>query len=53
MIITVSKKTLHLVLPYIGGMQSLLRLKTKIKKLFKDRLPSGKLEIIFRSTKRM
>ena len=48
MITTVPEKTLSLVLSYLG-MQS-LRVKTKIEKLFKDQLPSGKLEIIFRST---
>ena len=44
MITTVPEKTLSLVLSYLG-MQS-LRVKTKIEKLFKDQLPSGKLEII-------
>lgn len=48
MITTVPEKTLSLVLSYLG-IQS-LRVKTKIEKLFKDQLPSGKLEIIFRST---
>ena len=51
MITTVPRKTLFLVLPYIATQS--LRLKTKIKELFKDQLPSGKLEITFKSTQRM
>ena len=51
MITTVPKKTLLLVLRYIATQS--LRLKTKIKELFKDHLPSGKLEITFNTTQRM
>ena len=41
-ITTVPKKTLRLVLPYLGTQS--LRLKKRLKKLFKEQLPSGKLE---------
>ena len=50
-ITTVSKKTLRLVLPYLGAQS--LRLKKKINKLFKEQLPSGKLEIVFETAQRM
>ena len=38
-------------LPYLGRQS--LRLKKKLYKLSKEQLPSGKLEIVFRSTQRM
>ena len=47
-IITVPKTTLRLVLPYLGTQS--LRLK---KKLFKEQLISGNIEIVFGTTKRM
>ena len=50
-ITTVPKKTLHLILPYLETQS--LRLKKKLNKLFKEQLPSGKLEIVFRTTQRM
>ena len=50
-ITTVPKKTLRLLLPYLGTQS--LRLKKKLNKLSKEQLPSGKLEIVFRSTQRM
>ena len=50
-ITTVPKKTLRLVLPYLGTQS--LRLKKKLNKLFKEQLPSGKLEIVFKTTQRM
>ena len=50
-ITTVSKKTEPLVLPYLGTQS--LRLKKKLNKLFKEQLPSGKLEIVFKTTQRM
>ena len=50
-ITTVSKKTLRLVLPYLGTQS--LRLKKRLNKLFKEQLPSGKLEMVFRTTQRM
>ena len=46
MITTVPKMKSHLALPYISTQS--LRLKTKINKLFKDQLPSGKFQIIFK-----
>ena len=42
-ITTVPKKTLRLVLPYLGTQS--LSLKKKLNKLFKEQLPSGKLEM--------
>ena len=48
---TVPKKTLRLVLPYLGTQS--LRLKKKLNKLFKEQLSSGKLEVVFRTTQRM
>ena len=52
-ITTVPKKTIRLVLRYLYlGTQS-LRLKKRLNKLFKELLPSGKLEIVFRATQRM
>ena len=48
---TFSKKTLRLVLPYLGTQS--LRLKKRLNKLFKEQLPSGKLEMVFRTTQRM
>ena len=45
-ITTFSKKTLRLVLPYLGRNK-------RLNKLFKKQLPSGKLEIVFRTTQRM
>ena len=50
-ITTVSKKSLHLVLPYLGTQSS--RMKKKLNKLFKEQLPSGKLEIVFKTTQRI
>ena len=50
-ITTVPKKTLHLVLPYLGTQS--LRLKKRLHKLFKEQLPSGKLEMVFRTTQRI
>ena len=50
-ITTVSKKTLRLVLPYLGTQS--LRLKKNLNKLFKEQLPSGKLEFVFKTTQRM
>ena len=50
-ITTVPKKTLRLVLPYLGTQS--LRLKKKLNKLFKEQLSSGKLEVVFRTTQRM
>ena len=50
-ITTVSKKTLRLVLPYLGTQS--LRLKKKLNKLLKEQLKSGKLEIVLKTTKRM
>ena len=50
-ITTVPKKTLPLVLPYLGTQS--LRLKKKLDKLLKEELPSGKLEMVFRTTQRM
>ena len=50
-ITAVSKETLRLVLPYLGTQS--LRLKKKLNKLFKEQLPYGKLEIVFRTTQRM
>ena len=50
-ITTVPKKTLRLVLPYLGTQS--LSLKKKLNKLFKEQLPSGKLEIVFRTAQRM
>ena len=44
-ITTVFKKTLRLVLTHLGT--QFLRLKKKLHKLFKQQLPSGKLEICF------
>ena len=40
-----------MVLPYLGSHS--LRLKKRLNKLLKEQLPSGKLEIIFRTTQRM
>ena len=48
-ITTVAKKTQRLVLPYLGTQS--LRLKRKLNKLFKEQLPSGKLEIVFKLPK--
>ena len=45
------KKTLHLVLAYVVT-QSLI-LKRKLNKLFKEQLPSGKFEIVFRTIQGM
>ena len=45
-ITTASKKTLRLVLPYLGRNK-------RLNKLFKKQLPSGKLEIVFKTTQRM
>ena len=50
-ITTVAKKTLRLILPYLGTQS--LRLKKNLNKLFKEQLPSGKLEMVFRTTQRM
>ena len=50
-ITTVPKNILCLVLPYLGT-QSLRRQK-KLNKLFKEQLPSRKLEIVFRTNKKM
>ena len=50
-ITTVPKKTLRLVLLYLGTQS--LSLKKKLNKLFKEQLPSGKLEIVFRTAQRM
>ena len=50
-ITTVPKKILRFVLPS-SGTQS-LRLKKRLNKLFKEQLPSGKLEMAFRTTQRM
>ena len=50
-ITTVPKKKLRLVLLYLGTQS--LSLKKKLNKLFKEQLSSGKLEIIFRITRRM
>ena len=50
-IATVPKNTLCLVLPYLETQS--LRLQEKLNKLFKEQLPSGKLEIIFRTTQKM
>ena len=47
----VSKKTLRLVLPYLGTQS--LRLNKKLNKLFKEYFPSGKLEIAFKTSQRM
>ena len=50
-ITTVPKKTLRLVLPYLRTQS--LRLKKRLKKLFKEQLPSGKLEMVFKTTQRV
>ena len=50
-ITTVPKKTLRLVLRYLRTQS--FRLKEKINRFFKEQLPSGKLEIVFRTTQRM
>ena len=50
-ITTVPKKTLRLVLPYLGTQS--LRLKKIFDLLLKEELPSGKLEMVFRTTQRM
>ena len=50
-ITTVPKKTLSLVFPYLGTQS--VSLKKKLNKLFKEQLPSGKLEIVFRTAQRM
>ena len=50
-ITTVAKKTLRLILPYLGTQS--LRLKKNLNKLFKEQLPSGKLEMVFKTTQRM
>ena len=50
-ITTVPKKTLRLVLPYLGTQS--LSLKKKLNKLFKEQLRSGKLEIVFRTAQRL
>ena len=50
-ITTVPKKILRLVLPSLGTQS--LRLKKRLNKLFKEQLPSGKLEMVFRTTQRM
>ena len=50
-ITTVAKKTLLLILPYLGTQS--LKLKKNLNKLFKEQLPSGKLEMVFRTTQRM
>ena len=48
-ITTVIKIILCLVLSSLGTQS--LKLKKKLNKLFKEQLPSGKLEIVFRTTK--
>ena len=48
---TVPKKTLRFVLPYLGT--QFLRVKKKLNNLFKEQLTSGKLEVVFRTTRRM
>ena len=50
-ITTISRKALHLVLPYLGTQS--LKLKKNLNKLFKEQLPSAKLEIVFRTTQRI
>ena len=50
-ITTVPKKTLRLVLPYLGTQS--LKLKKIFDLLLKEELPSGKLEMVFRTTQRM
>ena len=50
-ITTVPKKTLRLVLPYLGTQP--FRLRKQLNNLFKEQLPSGKLEIVFRTIQRM
>ena len=50
-ITTVAKKTLLLILPYLGTQS--LKLKKNLNKLFKEQLPPGKLEMVFRTTQRM
>ena len=45
---TVPKSTLRCVLPCLGTQS--LRLKKKINQLFKEQVPPGKLEIVFRTT---
>ena len=48
---TVPKKAFRSVLPHLGAKS--LRLKKRHNKLFKEQLPSGKSEKVFRTTQRM
>ena len=50
-ITTVPKKTLHLVLRYLGTPS--LRLLKKLNKLSRDQLQSGKLEKVFRTAQKV
>ena len=50
-ITTIPKEASRLVLPYLGTQS--LRLKKRLYKLFKELLPSGNSEIIFKTTQIM
>ena len=50
-IATAPKETLRLVLSYFGTQS--LRLKKRLNDLLKEQIPSGKLEMVFRTTQRM
>ena len=50
-LVSVPKKELFIVLPYLGSVS--LQTRTRLEKLFKKSLPSCHLKVVFRSTERL